>query len=75
MKLKDFNINELKPNTKYILCVDQQLSKPAFNAFKKELDKWLKDADVSFDSFLFLMNATIVELPTKPKTKKGKKDV
>lgn len=73
MKFKDFDITQLKPETKYILAVDQQLSKPGFNAFKKELNKWLQGTAVSYDSFLFLMNATVVELPTKPKEKKIKK--
>lgn len=69
MKIKDFDITQLKPNTKYILAVDQTLTNKQFVAFKKELDKWLKGTEVSEDSFLFIMNATVVELPTRPKKK------
>lgn len=72
MKLKDFSINELKPDTKYILAVDQTLTNKQFVAFKKELDRWLKDTTVSENSFLFIMNGTVIELPTRPKKKKTK---
>lgn len=72
MKIKDFDITQLKPDTKYILAVDQQLTNKQFVSFKKELDKWLKGTEVSHDSFLFIMNATVVELPTKPKKKTSK---
>ena len=72
MKLKDFDIHQLKPDTKYILAVERHLTIQEFQAFKKELDHWLQDTDVSPNSFLFIQNATVVELPTKPK--KEKKD-
>ena len=73
--IKDFQLSELKPNTKYILAVDRELSTKEFNVFKTELDKWLQDTKVDHDSFLFIQNATIVELPTKPKKKQTKKGV
>jgi hypothetical protein len=68
--IKDFSLSELKPNTKYILAVDRELTVKEFNVFKNELDKWLKDTKVDHDSFLFIQNATVVELPTRPKKKK-----
>ena len=75
-QLKDFQLSELKPNTKYILAVDKKLTIKEFNVFKKELDKWLQESSADKNSFLFIQDATIVELPSRnplPKLRKIRK--
>jgi hypothetical protein len=72
-KVKDFQLSELKPKTRYILAIDSPLTVKEFNVFKSELDQWLAESNVDKNSFLFIQNATVVELPTRSAVNKAKK--